>query len=694
MKCRILHESRGRMRVRLMQYHMTCGEADTLLYYLQGVRGVDRAVVHERTMDAIIYYRKGARETVIGALASFSYETADVAVPEHTGRGLQREFEDELFFLVVRRCITRFLLPAPLGMIVTAVKSVRYIAKGIRTLMKGKLEVPVLDAASVSVAMLHGDFGTAGSIMFMLDIGALLEEWTHKKSIDDLAQRMYMGVDRVWMKSGKTEVLVPVSEVEPGDRIVVRTGNLIPLDGVVESGEGSVNQASMTGESLPVPKAKGGYVYAGTVVEEGELTVSVRSAAGSGRYDRIVRMIEDSEKLKSASASRAEHLADKLVPYSLGATLLTWAVTRNPLKAMSILMVDYSCALKLAMPVSVLSAMREASGHHIDVKGGKFMEAAAEADTIIFDKTGTLTYATPQVARIVTFGGRDSREVLRLAACLEEHFPHSIANAVVAEARRQGLAHDEKHTKVEYVVAHGIASSIDGERCVIGSRHFVLEDEKCVFPEEEEEKIGALPDDCSHLYLAIGGEVAAVLCIADPVREEAPEVIRELHELGIRNVVMMTGDSERTARSVAAKVGVDAYRAEVLPEDKAEFIRRAHEAGHKVIMVGDGVNDSPALSEADAGIAISAGAAIAREIADITISADDLRELVVLRRLSQALTKRINKNYRMIVSVNTFLIAMGVAGVMAPTTTALLHNLSTLLIGTGSMTNLLPEEAG
>ncbi len=675
-----------------MQYRMTPGQADILQYYLQDIAGIDRVTVHERTADAIIFYNKGCRETVIRSLAEFQYETCAVSVPEHTGRELQRDFEDKLFFLIVRRCITRFILPAPISMIVTAIKAVPFIFRGIRTLAQKKLEVPVLDATSITVAMLHGDFNTAGDIMFLLNIGALLEDWTHKKSVDDLAQRMYLNVDKVWMKSGGTEVLMPVDKIRPGDEIVVRTGNVIPLDGVVTSGEASINQASMTGESLPVHRTEGGFVYAGTVMEDGEITIRVKNALGTGRYDKIVSMIEDSEKLKSASESRAEHLADKLVPWSLGGTLLTWALTRNVQRTLSILMVDYSCALKLAMPIAVMSAMRECSDRHIEVKGGKFLEAVSDAKTIVFDKTGTLTYATPRVRKLVVFDGNDETEMLRLAACLEEHFPHSIANAVVEEAKRRGISHEEKHAKVEYVVAHGIVSSIDGERVVIGSHHFVLEDEKCVIPENGQEIYDALPDECSLLYMAIGGRLACVICIEDPVREEAPAVVRELHRLGIDKVVMMTGDSERTARAVAAKIGVDEYHAEVLPEDKAAFVKHEHELGRKVIMIGDGINDSPALSEADAGVAISAGAAIAKEISDITISAADLRELIDLRKVADALMKRISSNYRIILSFNSFLILMGVTGVMLPATTALLHNMSTIVIGLKSMTNLLPEE--
>ena len=687
MRCRILCESKGRIRVRMIRYRMTMAQADTLQYFLQAVEGVEKVKVHERTCDAIIWY-KGTRDSVLRALSSFDYETTEVTVPEHTGREMQREYEDRLFFQITRHLVKRFVLPAPVSAAITAVQSVPCILRGVRSLLHGKLEVPVLDAAVIVTSMATRDFSTAGSVIFLLGVGDLLEEWTHRKSVDDLAQRMYLQVDKVWLKTGDTEVLVPVTDVRCGDRIVVRTGNVIPLDGIVASGEAAVNQASMTGESLPVRKDTGSYVYAGTVLEEGECEIEVRQEQGSGRYDRIVRMIEDSEKLKSATESRAAHLADSLVPYSLGGTILAALLTRNITKALSILMVDYSCALKLSMPVTVLSAMRECSEHHINVKGGRFMEAVAEADTIVFDKTGTLTHATPHVAEIITFRRRRKTDMRRLAACLEEHFPHSMANAVVEEARRLHLHHEEKHTKVEYVVAHGIASSIDGMRVLIGSYHFIFEDEKVKIPENGEEKFQKLPQECSHLYLAIGGELAAVICIEDPIRREAPEIVRKLHGLGINKVVMMTGDSERTAAAVAARVGVDGYRAEVLPEDKAAFIKAEHEQGRKVIMVGDGINDSLALSEADTGIAIAAGAAIAREVADITVSADDLGALVTLRELSQALMKRIHFNYRFIMGFNTALIGLGFFGVLPPATTALLHNVSTVGIGLRSMGNL------
>ena len=688
MRCRILHESEGRIRVHLMQYRMTLEQADQLQYYLQAVSGVSRVRVNDRTADAVIWYL-GGREGVVRALACFQYETCRVEVPSHTGRKLRREYEDKMFFLLVRRCITRFLLPAPAAAFITAVQAVPYIVKGIRSLAGKKLEVPVLDATTITVSLLMRDFTTAGSVMFLLSIGDLLEEWTRKKSVDDLAQRMYLQVDKVWMKKGRSEVLIPVNEVKAGDVIVVRTGNVIPLDGIVKRGEPCINQASLTGESLPVHKKPGSPAYAGTVVDEGECEILVQKELGSGRYDRIIHMIEDSEKLKSASESRAGHLADKLVPFSLSGTVLAWLLTGNVNKALAVLMVDYSCALKLAMPVSVLSAIRECSEHHIDVKGGKFLEAVAGARTIVFDKTGTLTKSSPRVADVITFGDRPPREMLRLAACLEEHFPHSIANAVVKEAKRRHLRHQEMHSKVEYVVAHGIASAVDGERVLIGSRHFIFEDEKVCIPEGEREKFDSIPDEYSHLYLAIGGRLAAVICIEDPVRPEAVAVIRGLHRLGFDKVIMMTGDSSKTAAAVAGRLGLDGFQAEVLPEDKAAFIRSEHEKGRKVIMIGDGINDTPALSEADAGIAVEAGAAIAREVADITIAADDLEELLVLREVSAALMKRIRSNYRFIMAFNSALIALGLFGVLPPAATALLHNLSTIAISLRSMSNVL-----
>ena len=692
MKCKIMHETKGRLRVHFCLSRMTLHEADIAEYSLCALSGVKGVKVFERTCDAVITF-VCPREDVINALArlSFTAERCTSLVPDHTGRELSREYEEKLTDAVIRRIVHKVVVPAPIRHVISALKAAKYIFRGLKCLFRGKLEVAVLDAVAISVSMLRGDFDTAGSVMFLLKIGDILDEWTHKKSVDDLARTMSLGVEQVWLKSTDgSEVLVPVSTVSKGDCVVVRTGSMIPLDGKVIEGDAMVNQASMTGESVAVHKSEGAYVYAGTVVEDGECTICVTNAAGGGRYDRIVKMIEESEKMKSAAEDKASHLADGLVPWSLGATLLTYLITKNVTRAVSILMVDFSCALKLAMPISVLSAMRECSRFGITVKGGRFLEAVSEADTIVFDKTGTLTYSKPQVAEIITFGGRDENEMLRLAACLEEHYPHSIANAVVAEAADRGLLHEERHSKVEYVVAHGISSSVDGEKVVIGSHHFVIEDEGCKVPDER--IFRHLPKQYSHLYLAIGGEVAAVICIEDPLRKEAAEVITRLHEVGFSNVIMMTGDNERTAKAVAEKVGVDEYRAEVLPEDKAEFIREAHRDGKKVIMIGDGVNDSPALSEADAGIAISTGAAIAREIADITISAEDLYALVELKKLSDGLMKRIHWNYCTIIGFNAGLIILGVMGILPPATSALLHNASTLAIGLRSMTDLQGRE--
>ena len=693
MKCQILHESAGRMRVHLQCARMSLHEADILEYYLKNTDGVTAVSVYDRTCDAVIVYRAD-RAKVVRALAAFSFVRAEgmALVPEHTTRALNRDYEDKLASAVMRRMLSKLFLPMPVRAVVSLVRSVKYIREGLSALLHGQLSVAVLDATAVSVSMLRGDFATAGSVMFMLRLGEILEEWTHKKSVADLAGAMSLNVDHVWLQSGETEVLVPIGDVKAGDRIVVRTGNLIPLDGAVVSGEAMVNQASMTGESLPVPKREGSYVYAGTVAEEGECVVRVEKAPGGGRYDRIVQMIEESEKLKSTAEDKASRLADRLVPYTLGGTLLTYLLTRNVTKTLAVLMVDFSCALKLSMPIAVLSAMRESSSHHISVKGGRFLEAVAQANTVVFDKTGTLTYATPTVAKVIPFGGRDESEMLRLAACLEEHYPHSMANAVVEEAKRRGLTHEEYHSQVQYVVAHGISSMVEGKKVLIGSAHFVFEDEGCSVPEGEEEKFRSLPAEYSHLYLCIAGELAAVVCIYDPLRREAKAAVQALHACGIDKVVMMTGDNRRTAESVAAEVGVDEVFAEVLPEDKAAFIRREKADGRTVIMIGDGVNDSPALSEADAGIAISTGAAIAREIADITIASEDLFALVTLRRLSEELMKRIHRNYRFIVGFNFSLIVLGVAGILPPTTSALLHNMSTLGIGLKSMTDLLPEE--
>ena len=692
MKCTILHESVGRLRVHMHCAGMSLHQADVLEYYLRGVDGVREVRVYDRTQDAVVLYG-GQRQSVIAALAAFSFSEAEAMdlVPEHTARALNREFEDKLAVTVMRRCISKLFLPVPITSALAVIRSIRYIREGLKALWHGKLSVAVLDATAVTVSLVRGDFSTAGSVMFMLRLGEILEEWTHKKSVADLAGAMSLNVDKVWLQVGGTEVLTPVSDVQEGDLVVVRTGGMIPLDGKVVSGEAMVNQSSMTGESMPVVKRVGSYVYAGTVAEEGECVICVDKASGGGRYDRIVRMIEESEKLKSTAEDKAARLADRLVPYTLGGTALTYLFTRNITKTLAVLMVDFSCALKLAIPIAVLSAMRESSGHHISVKGGRFLEAVARADTIVFDKTGTLTHATPTVAQVVPFGGRKEAEMLRLAACLEEHYPHSIANAVVEEAKKRGLSHEEYHSQVQYVVAHGISSMVEGKKVLIGSAHFVFEDEGCHVPVGEEDKFAALPAEYSHLYLCIAGELAAVICIHDPLRREARAAVAALHECGFTNVVMMTGDNRKTAEAVAAEVGVDAVYAEVLPEDKAAFIHKQREQGHTVIMVGDGVNDSPALSEADAGIAISTGAAIAREIADITIASEDLFALVTLRRLGEGLMRRIHRNYRFIVGFNFSLIVLGVAGILPPTTSALLHNMSTLGISLRSMTDLLPD---
>ena len=691
MKCKILHESPGRMRIRTLCGAMSLRQADILEAYLKKVDGAKSVQVYDRTGDAVICYA-GSRGAMLHALAVFSYARSEGLAPEHSSRALNREFEDKLVFTVLRRAGNQLFLPSPIRTAIAIFRSAKYIKAGLTSLLHGRLTVSVLDATAVTVSMVRGDFATAGSVMFMLRLGEILEEWTHKKSVADLAGAMSLNVDKVWLKADGTEVLVPIGDVKAGDCIVVRTGGMIPLDGKVVNGEATVNQASITGESMPVPKGPGSYVYAGTVAEEGECVIQVEKAVGSGRYDRIVKMIEESEKLKSTAEDKASRLADRLVPYTLGGTALTYLLTRNAMKALAVLMVDFSCALKLSMPIAVLSAMRESSGYHISVKGGRFMEAVANADTVVFDKTGTLTYATPTVAKVVSFDGYSASEMLRLAACLEEHYPHSMANAVVEEARRLGLDHKEYHSQVEYVVAHGISSSVEDKKVVIGSAHFVFEDEGCVVPAGEEEKFNALPEEYSHLYLCIAGRLAAVICIADPLRKEAKSAIEALHACGISKVVMMTGDNRKTAQAVAREVGVDQFFAEVLPEDKANFVRQEKAAGRKVIMIGDGVNDTPALSEADVGIAINTGAAIAREIADVTIASEDLFELVTLRQLSQQLMRRIHRNYRFIVSFNCMLIALGVAGVIQPTTSALLHNASTLGISLDSMTDLLKKE--
>ena len=693
MKFYIKHESRGRIRIHLAQKRMSSVQAETLLYYLQNQNQVSFAKVYDRTGDAVICY-EGERAAVIRMIQFFHYEEVELptGLLESSGRALNNEYQEKLISKVIYHFGRKWLLPAPIRAIYTTVVSVKYIWKGIQTLAQGKIEVPVLDATAIGVSMLRGDYGTAGSVMFLLGVGELLEEWTHKKSVGDLARSMSLNVGKVWLKKDGQEILVPSEKIVAGDEIVVHMGNLIPFDGEVSNGEGMVNQASLTGESVPVRRTLGSVVYAGTVLEEGELTILVKQTGGSSRYEKITAMIEESEKLKSGLESKAEHLADRLVPYSLGGTALTYLLTRNATKALSILMVDFSCALKLAMPISVLSAIREANQHKITVKGGKFLEAVAEADTIVFDKTGTLTKAQPTVAEVVSFSETKSPdELLRIAACLEEHFPHSMAKAVVDAAREKYLDHEEMHSKVEYIVAHGISTTINGKKAIIGSYHFVFEDENSIIPEGMEEKFRHLPEEYSHLYLALEGVLAAVICIEDPLRPEAAEIIRQLKKTGLKKIVMMTGDSERTAKAIAKKVGVDEYYAEVLPEDKANFVEKEKAEGRKVIMIGDGINDSPALSAADVGIAISEGAEIAREIADITVAADDLAEILVLRMLSNRLMKRIHKNYRFIVTFNAGLILLGVGGILQPTTSALLHNTSTLYIGLKSMGNLLDE---
>ena len=689
MKWNILHESRGRIRLHLNKPRLSMAEADQLQAYLADLPGVRAAVVYERTCDAVITYT-GARAEVLHGAAAFRFDVqALTEVSANSPRAVNHEYQEKLVNLTFFHFARKLFLPAPIRFAYTAVCSVRYLWHGLRCLLHRKLEVEVLDALSIGVSMLRGDFSTAGSVMFLLRLGELLEEWTRKKSLGDLAHCMSLNVDRVWQLTAEGEVLVPISQIRTGDAIIVHTGSVIPLDGRVLDGEASVNQASLTGEAEPVRKAAGAVVYAGTVVEEGQITLTVEQQAGSGRYDQIVRMIENSEKLKSASETRAAALADKLVPYSLLGTAVTYALTRNATRAISILMVDFSCALKLSMPLAVLSAMRECGSYHITVKGGKYLEALANADTIVFDKTGTLTHATPTVVQIVPFGTRTEDEVLGIAACLEEHYPHSMANAVVQAASARGIRHDEMHSEVQYVVAHGIASTIGGEKAVIGSQHFVFEDEGCYIPTAETAKFDALPPEYSHLYLAIGGVLAGVICIADPLRAEAAEVLRQLRGLGIQKAVMMTGDNDRTASVIAKQVGVDAYYAEVLPEDKARFVDAEKAAGRTVIMLGDGINDSPALSAADVGIAISDGAAIAREIADITIAADSLRELVTLKAIANGLQHRTRANYRFIMSFNSMLIVLGAMGILPPATSALLHNASTLGVSLKSMTNLL-----
>lgn len=689
----IKHEMKGRLRIHIIQNRMTYAEADTLSWYLEEQENVTEVKVYERTADAVICY-KGEREEILTVLKQFSYEKAEVpeTVLSSSGRQLNEEYKERLITKTVLHYGSKLFLPMPVRAVITSVKSVKYIWKGIRCLAHGRLEVPVLDATAISVSVFRKDFATAGSVMFLLGIGEIIEEWTHKKSVGDLARSMSLNVKKVWLKREDQEILVKSSEVQPGDEIIVHMGNVIPFDGEVSDGEGMVNQASLTGEAMPVRRVSGQSVYAGTVLEEGELQIRVKAVTGSTRYEKIVSMIEDSEKLKSSVEGKAEHLADRLVPYTLLGTGAAWLLTRNVTRTLSVLMVDFSCALKLAMPITVLSAIREAGENHITVKGGKFLEAVADADTIVFDKTGTLTKATPTVKDVVVFGEYPKEEALRIAACLEEHFPHSMAKAVVDAAKERNLSHEEMHSKVEYIVAHGISSYINDKKVVIGSSHFVFEDEECTIDPQYQDRYDTLPPEYSHLYLAIEHKLAAVICIEDPLREEAAEMVKSLKAAGITKVVMMTGDSERTAAAIAKRVGVDEYYAEVLPEDKANFVEKEKSEGRKVIMIGDGINDSPALSAADAGIAISDGAEIAREIADITIAADDLREVVTLKLLSNLMLKRIHRNYRSIVGINSGLIALGVTGMIQPTMSALLHNTSTLLISLRSMRNLLPEK--
>lgn len=690
MRFKIEHEIRGRVRLHICQKRMTCRQADQLEYFLTNLEGVTAAKVVDRNQDAVISF-SGNREEILKAVQGFSYEKAEApeSYLQNSGREMNGEYWEKMVNHVVLHYGKKIFLPLPIRTFLTTLKSVKYIWKGVCTLAKCRIEVPVLDATAISVSILRGDFSTASSVMFLLGFGEILEDWTHKKSVDDLARSMSLNVSKVWLVTDDTEVQVGTDTIKPGDWVRIHMGTVIPFDGVVTDGEATVNEASLTGESMPVAKHTESYVYAGTVLEEGELTIRVKETSGSTKFEKIVTMIEETEKLKSAVESKAEHLADSLVPYTLAGTALTYALTRNVTKALSILMVDFSCALKLAMPISVLAAIREANAHHITVKGGKFMEAVAEADTIVFDKTGTLTKAQPTVADIVSFNGDSKENLLRLAACMEEHFPHSMAKAVMDAAKERGLTHEEMHSKVEYIVAHGISTTVNGRKAIIGSHHFVFEDEKCAIPTGKEEIFKNLPEEYSHLYLGIEGELAAVICIEDPLRPEGPEVIKALRKAGFTQIVMMTGDSDRTAKAIAAKVGVDKYYSEVLPEDKAKFVEEAKAQGRKVLMVGDGINDSPALSAADVGIAISDGAELAREIADITIGADDLSVMVTLKEISNGLMDKIHKNYRRIVGINGSLIALGVTGVIQPTMSALLHNTSTLLIGMDSMKSVL-----
>ena len=690
MRFKIEYEIRGRVRLHICQKRMTCRQADQLEYFLTKLNGVTSVKVVERNQDVVICYSDN-REEILRAIQRFSYEKAEApeSYLQNSGREMNGEYWEKMVNHVVLHYGKKIFLPLPVRTFLTTLKSVKYIWKGVRTLAKCRIEVPVLDATAIGVSMLRGDFSTASSVMFLLGFGEILEDWTHKKSVDDLARSMSLNVSKVWLITEDSEVQVGTDEIKPGDRVRIHMGTVIPFDGIVTEGEAMVNEASLTGESMPVAKHESSYVYAGTVMEEGELTIRVKETSGSTKFEKIVTMIEETEKLKSAVESKAEHLADRLVPYTLAGTALTYALTRNVTKALSILMVDFSCALKLAMPISVLAAIREANAHHITVKGGKFLEAVAEADTIVFDKTGTLTKAQPTVVDVVSFNGDSKENLLRLAACMEEHFPHSMAKAVMDAAKERGLTHEEMHSKVEYIVAHGISTMVDGRKAIIGSHHFVFEDEKCTIPAGKEELFKNLPEEYSHLYLGIEGELAAVICIEDPLRPEAPEVIKQLRKAGFTQIVMMTGDSDRTAKAIAARVGVDKYYSEVLPEDKAKFVEEAKAQGRKVLMVGDGINDSPALSAADVGIAISDGAELAREIADITIGADDLSVMVTLKEISNGLMDKIHKNYRRIVGINGSLIALGVTGVIQPTMSALLHNTSTLLIGMDSMKSVL-----
>lgn len=690
MRFKIEHEIRGRVRLHICQKRMTCRQADQLEYFLTKLNGVTSAKVVERNQDVVICYSDN-REEMLRAIQRFSYEKAEApeSYLQNSGREMNGEYWEKMVNHVVLHYGKKIFLPLPVRTFLTTLKSVKYIWKGVCTLAKCRIEVPVLDATAIGVSMLRGDFSTASSVMFLLGFGEILEDWTHKKSVDDLARSMSLNVSKVWLITEDSEVQVGTDEIKPGDRVRIHMGTVIPFDGIVTEGEAMVNETSLTGESMPVAKHESSYVYAGTVMEEGELTIRVKETSGSTKFEKIVTMIEETEKLKSAVESKAEHLADRLVPYTLAGTALTYALTRNVTKALSILMVDFSCALKLAMPISVLAAIREANAHHITVKGGKFLEAVAEADTIVFDKTGTLTKAQPTVVDVVSFNGDSKENLLRLAACMEEHFPHSMAKAVMDAAKERGLTHEEMHSKVEYIVAHGISTMVDGRKAIIGSHHFVFEDEKCTIPVGKEELFRNLPEEYSHLYLGIEGKLAAVICIEDPLRPEAPEVVKALRKAGFTQIVMMTGDSDRTAKAIAARVGVDKYYSEVLPEDKAKFVEEAKAQGRKVLMVGDGINDSPALSAADVGIAISDGAELAREIADITIGADDLSVMVTLKEISNGLMDKIYKNYRRIVGINGSLIALGVTGVIQPTMSALLHNTSTLLIGMDSMKSVL-----